>query len=260
MAAKGRPAGHKAPKKGIVGRMPVKRSINLVLVDENKINPVKAVLGVLLIAALALAFGKFLVADRLMAMSTATSRVNQLQQTLDDTLTAIEDFGEVEADYAHYTYDDMTDAEMGLVDRTEVVRLVSTIIKEQDNLFDMKVYAPRLDLLVEELAQGGNPYQSLSQFRQNVAALGAEIVAYREQVLSWSVEGNVLQVELTGKSLENLNKLARKVEQSPLVDTCSLTTANKDSKAQTLTSLESGVRGKFVIYLLLPAGEEVAAE
>jgi len=69
-----------------------------------------------------------------------------------------------------------------------------------------------------------------------------------------------LQVELTGKTLENLNKLARKVEESPIVDTCSLTTANKDSKARALTSLESGVRGKFMIYLMQPVEEEVAQE
>ena len=247
-------------EKGIAGRVPVKRSINLVLVDENKINPFKAVLGILLIAALAFAFGKFLVADRLVAMSHATDRVNHLRQTLDDTMAAIEGYGEVEATYAHYTYDGMNDAEMSQVDRAEVVNLISTIIKEQDNLFDMKAYTPRLKALVEELGAGSNPYQALSEFRQNVAALGAEILAYREQVLSWSVQDNVLQVELTGKTLENLNKLARKVEESPLVDTCSLTTANKDSKAKALTSLESGVRGKFMIYLMLPAEEEVATE
>ena len=260
MAAKGKPAGGKVPKKGIGARMPVKRSINLVLVDENKINPVKAALGIIVIIALAFAFGKFLVADRLVAMSQASGRVSQLQKTLDDTLAAIEGFGEVEATYAHYTYDDMNATETGLVDRAEVVNLVSTIIKDQDNLFDMKAYAPRLDNLVEELSSGGNPYLSLSEFRQKVSALGSEIVAYREQVLSWNVQGNVLQVELTGKTLENLNKLARKVEESPLVDTCSLTTANKDSKARALTSLESGVRGKFVIYLVQPVEEEVAEQ
>lgn len=260
MAAKVKPAAGKGPKKGIGGRMPVKRSINLVLVDENKINPVKAILGVILIVALAFVFSKYLVADRLIAMSQATGRVEQLQKTLDDTLAVIEEYGEVEATYAHYTYDGMTAAETSLVDRTEVVNLISNIIKEQDNLFDMKAYSPRLKLLLEDLSSGNNPYLSLVDFRRNVATLGAEIVAYREQVLSWNVQGNVLQVELTGKTLENLNKLARKVEESPIVDTCSLTTANKDSKARALTSLESGVRGKFMIYLMQPVEEEVAQE
>ena len=49
------------------GKLPTKRSINLVLVDENKINPLTAILGVLLIVVLAGAFSKFLVIDRLNA-------------------------------------------------------------------------------------------------------------------------------------------------------------------------------------------------
>ncbi len=257
MAAKGRPAGKTRPKKGIGGRLPVKRSINLVLVDENKINPVKAILSILLIIALAAAFGKFLVADRLSAMSTASARVAQLKNTLEETLAQVDGYGEVEANYAHYTYDDMNPTEMGRVDRTKVVELISDIIKEQDNLFDMKVYGPRLDELVVALRESGSPYTALSDFRSGVSTLGSEVVAYREQVLSWSVRDNILEVELTGKSLENLNRLARKVEENPLVDSCTLTTANKDARTMALTMLSSGVRGKFIIYLLMPADEEV---
>ena len=257
MAGKGRPAGKTRPKKGIGGRLPVKRSINLVLVDENKVKPLKAILSALLVIALAAAFGKFLVADRLTAMSQASSRISQLQKTLEETLADVDGYGEVEAKYAHYTYDDMNETEMGRVDRAQVVDLVSSIIKEQDNLFDMKAYAPRLETLVQALAESGSPLQGLSDFRSDVSALGSEIVAYREQVLSWSVKDNILEVELTGKSLENLNRLARKVEESPLVDSCTLTTANKDAHTMSLTALASGVRGKFIIYLLMPAEEEV---
>ena len=258
MAAKGRPSGKGHPKKGIGGRMPVKRSINLVLVDEGKINPLKAALGIILILALAAAFSKYLVLDRLTAVNQATNRVAQLQKTLDETRAAVEGYGEVEANYAHYTYDDMNPDETGRVDRYEIVNLISDIIRQQDNLFDMKVYELRLNQLVADMAESESPRRGLTDFQQGIAALGAEVMAYREQVLSWSVEGNVLQVELTGKSLENLNKLARKVEENPIVDSCTLTTANKDAKTLTITSLASGVRGKFLIYLTQPVEEEVA--
>ena len=237
--------------------MPTKRSINLVLVNEKKINIPKAILSTLLILALAFAFGKFLVADRLASMSTAANRAQQLQMTLDNTLASIEGFGEVEAEYAHYTYDDMTAAEMGNVDRTDVVELISAIIREQDNLFDVKAYNTRLDALVQEMAESGSPRQGLLDFRSNVLNLGTEIVNYREQVLSWSVKGNILEVEVTGKTLESMNRLARKVEESDIVDSCTLTTANKDANSMKLTSLTSGVRGKFLIYLVQPP-EEVA--
>ncbi len=256
MAAKERPASKALLKKGI-GRLPTKRSINLVLVDEKKIKPFRAILGMLLIVALAYAFGKFLVADRLAEMSTAASRVKQLEQTLSNTLATIEGYGEIEAKYAHYTFEDMTSTETGRVDRTEVVNLISTIIREQDNLFDINAYTPRLDALLDAMAESGSPRQGLLDFRQGVYSLGTEIVNYREQVLSWSVKDNILQVEVTGKSLENMNKLARKVEESPYVDSCTLTTANKDASTMSLTASTSGVRGKFLIYLVQPA-EEVA--
>ena len=46
-----------AKGKGVLkGKMPTKRSINLVLVDENKINPLTAILGILLILVLAVVF------------------------------------------------------------------------------------------------------------------------------------------------------------------------------------------------------------
>ena len=260
MAAKGRPTGKGRPAKGIKGRMPVKRSINLVLVNENKINPLKAALGIIIILALAGAFGKFLVYDRIAEASRATGRVAELQRTLDATMAAVTGYGDLEAKYAHYTYDDMTADETSRVDRSRIVNLISDIIRRQDNLFDMKVYTPRLRQLVDELADSGNPYYGLADFRAGVSTLGMEVAAYREQVLSWSVEGNVLQVELTGKSLENLNKLARQVEEDPIVDSCTLTTANKDAQTMRLTGLNSGVRGKFLIYLVQPVVEEEVAE
>ena len=238
--------------------MPVKRSINLVLVDENKINPIKAALGIILIVALAAVFSKFLVADRLVEMSKATGRVAQLQRALNEAMSAVEGFGEVETTYAHYTYDDMTKAELALVDRTQVVGLVRSIMLDQDNLFDVTRYNAGFSALLGDLNESGSPVQGLRNFRSSLNALGSQILAMREQVLSWSVEDNVLTVELTGKTLQKLNQIARELEQNPIVDSCTLITANKDAKSTKATAVSTGVRGKFLIYLIQPV-EEVEA-
>ena len=66
---------------------------------------------VLFILALAAAFSKFLVYDRLVEASQAQSRVNELQGILDTTLASIKQYGEVETVYAHFTQDGMTAAE-----------------------------------------------------------------------------------------------------------------------------------------------------
>lgn len=261
-AAKGKPAKEKKQKKSIGGRMPVKRSINLVLVDENKINPFKAILGVLVIAVLAAVFGKYLVYDRLVDMSRATYEVNQMRDTLDDLTDAIDSYGEVEDDYAHYTYDNMTPEELGLVDRIRVGELVKAIMDEQDSLFDMKAYNSQLLPMLTALGESGNPVTGLKAFRENVTVLGNKILAQREQVYSWSVTGNILTVELTGKSLKRLNQLARVAEACDITDSCSLSTANKDAASLIATASVDGVRAKFVIYLVKPvegAGKEADA-
>ena len=263
-AAKGKPLSGARSKKGIGGRMPTKRSINLVVVDENKINPIKAVLGILLILVLAAAFGKFLVYDRLAEVNQAQARVTDLQRRLDEMRDALQGYGEVETVYAHYTYDGMTAAEMALVDRADVVELISTIIREQDNLFDMNVYNARFhDLEAQMIEDAATPVYALRNFRRDVQALGEEVASYREQVLSWEVKDNQLQVEVTGKTLASMNSIARKVEKIDFVDSCTLTTAKKDAYTMRITGLPTGVQGKFQVYLMQPpepAEEEVPAE
>ena len=60
-AAKSCPAKGQKASKVFHGRMPVKRKINLTLINENRIDPLKAIPAILLILLLALVFGKFLV-------------------------------------------------------------------------------------------------------------------------------------------------------------------------------------------------------
>lgn len=183
--------GKRPPKKGLHGRMPVKRSINLILIDENKISPLKAVPAIILIIALAVAFSKFMVADRLIEMSKAQGEANRVANTLRTTNEALNGFEGIEDTYAHMTYAGMTSEELGRVDRVSILQLVSTI-----------------------LPQG-------------------------EYTRSWSVSGNILSVDITGRTLEYLNELSRRIEESPIVDTCAISTAVKNE--QTAVTAPNGV-------------------
>lgn len=175
--------GKRPPKKGLHGRMPVKRSINLVLIDENKINPLKALPGIILIVALAVLFSKYMVADRLIEMSKAQGEASRMASTLRTTTEALDGFEGIEDTYAHMTYAGMTGEELGRVNRVSILQLVSTI-----------------------LPQG-------------------------EYTRSWSVSGNILSVDITGRTLEYLNELSRRIEESPIVDTCAISTAVKNEQA-----------------------------
>ena len=120
-----------AKGKGVLkGKLPTKRSINLVLVDENKINPLTAILGILLIVVLAGVFSKFLVIDRLDAMAQAQGRVTRLQGDLDSAMDALDNIGDIGETYAHYTLEGMTAAELSRncsVDKAFISRLTGEL-------------------------------------------------------------------------------------------------------------------------------------
>ena len=195
-------------KKGIRGRIPVKRTINLVPVNEDKISWKLAVPGILLIVVLAGLFGKFLVADRLTAMSNAAARTARLQSELEDALALVSSYGDVEDTYAHYTFDGMTQEELGLVDRISVLELVKSII----------------------------PVGKTQK--------------------TWSLSGNILTMEIAAETLEDLNQLAREIEKDPIVDSCSITTANKNQDVVTgknkKTVTDTDVWARFIVYLQQP--------
>lgn len=176
-----RPAkGKGGSKKAFRGRLPSKRSINLILVNDKKISVLKAIPAVLLVLALAAAFSKFLVMDRLNAIYSSSSEVSRLRTNLVEARKLLKEYDGIEDDYAHLTYADMTSEEMGRVDRVKILELVSTILP------------------------AGNTAKS------------------------WSVSGNMLLVDISGGSLQNLNDLAREIEKSPIVDSCVITTATKN--------------------------------
>ena len=110
MAAEKKKAA-KAPGKGMVklrGRMPTKRSINLMVVDESKIKPLPAIGAILAILVLAAVFSKFLVIDRLNSINAAQAKITRLQSQLDKAMDALENIGDMDKTYAHYTLDGMT--------------------------------------------------------------------------------------------------------------------------------------------------------
>ncbi len=258
MAAKTKPGKAKRPPKaGGRGKMPVKKSINLALVDENKISVGKAIPGVLLIVVLAVLFSKYMVADRLIAMSQAANEATRLQANLNDALARVKEYGELEETYAHYTYAGMKAAELNLLDRTRVLELVNSVLPVTDSsLADSSLSLG--DLRGQILSNLGTVSKAEDTLRNTKAwrararqRLGVD-ARVEVNARAWSVSENVLTVEVSGVSLERLNQLARRMEESDIVDSCTLTTANK--KTGGAKSGES-VTGRFIVYLQQPPKE-----
>jgi len=244
----------KSAKGNVRGRMPTKTTINLMVVDENKIKPLQAIPAILAILVLAAVFSKFLVIDRLAAVSAANGRVSRLQRQLDETMDALESIGDVHKTYAHYTYDGMTSQELSLVDRTQVVDLVVSAlppVPPGPTEEDLEGIANKL---FREAPVTGN--DSLDEARRQARLeLLSQVVAVPEYTInSWEVANNLLTLDVTGKTLERMNELAREIEKSPIVDSCSISTAKKDPKSKSVT----GVQTRFIVYLQQPAEAEDA--
>ena len=106
------------------GHLPVKRDINLAGQDEKAIDLRAAIPAIVLILIAAFLFGKFAVADRLLAVSRAEGEVRALQTQINEGYRRIDSFGEISDVYAHYTYSGMTDEEVHRADRADVLRLL----------------------------------------------------------------------------------------------------------------------------------------
>ena len=122
--------GKKSEKKagGKRGKLPVKRSINLAMTDEKPVNLKVGIPAFILILVAAFAFGKFAVADRLVAVSRAEGQVSALQSELNMAYDKLNSFGELTEIYAHYTYSGMTQEEISRADRASAIALIRRVI------------------------------------------------------------------------------------------------------------------------------------
>ena len=242
-------ADKKSPEKGgrarkaLRGRMPTKRTINLILVDENKINPAHAVLGIIAIVILAGLFSKFLVADRLLAMTASASKVSRLQSDLNQAMAAIGEHGDVEDTYAHYTMAGMTRQELDLVDRSQMLGMVDEAMPEEPTPENLIQFGNKLSTLFDRYT--GSEGMTLDEFNHGVLALLWEALPPQYGIMSWSVSGNVLTMEVSGYTLRTLNTLARTLEKSPIVDTCAIVTARKDQRQDQ----RGMVQARLTVYL-----------
>ena len=128
--------------------MPSKRTINLAPIGVKKIDLRLAAGGILLILLLASAFGKFLVADRLNAVIRAEGEVTALQSDLQGIYRRVASYGDLETEYAHYTYSGMTKEELAMADRAEVVRIVQKETGEAARLISWNLSGNLLTLSV----------------------------------------------------------------------------------------------------------------
>lgn len=146
-----------AIKKSMRGRLPVKRTINLARAGVETIDPKAATAGIILIILAAAIFSKIFVADRLAAMFRADAEAAKLQSQLDSAYAQIGAYGDLEDEYAHYTYSGMTKEERSLVDRPAVIRMIQTEAESYDDTIEWSLSGNVLTINVS-----GNDLQQIN--------------------------------------------------------------------------------------------------
>ena len=211
-----KPKGANDKKASSRGKLPTKRTINLAQIGVETINPKAATAGIILIVMAAVVFGKFLVADRLTGMFRANGEASRLQAQLNAEYEKIDSYGDLEDQYAHYTYSGMTEEELSLVDRASVIQMVQREAESMD------------------------------------------------EAVEWSLSGNLLTITVTGRDLEEINQMVRRLETYDLVNTCTVTNAVKDDQKKVTKNTTDAVdpqtgkivRANILAYLQNPGEAE----
>ena len=147
------------------GRLPDKRSINLAVIGKNNINLVIAVPAIIAIVLVAFVFGKFAVADRLLAATRAEQEVNAIQAQIDEGYDKISGYGDITEIYSHYTYSGMTEEELNRADRVKVMDMLSRVVLPRATISTWTVTSNTLVLTMT-----GSTLQEINQISQDLMA------------------------------------------------------------------------------------------
>lgn len=125
------PASHteqKKQKKISRSRLPVKRTINFAAVSVKRIRWYVALPLILLILAGSAVFSRYAVINRFIEVDRASSEVAALRRELEASYRELTQYGEMDEQYAHYTYSDMTEEELTRIDRVMVVEMLESVL------------------------------------------------------------------------------------------------------------------------------------
>ena len=181
-----------------------KDTFNLARKPKKKVSAAQIVLAIGIILAV-FAVAKFAFFDRYSKLADLKKQAESALEKVDANNEEIKRIEADTEDFAHFTDAEMTEEELELVDRAELLRMVDKRIR---------------------------PFA---------------------KVRSWTLEDNVLRVQIDKTTLEKVNKIVTEMDKEELVDYSYMQTAAGDNE-----ELQPGaeVSADMTTYLKLPAAEE----
>ncbi len=136
------------------GKLPSKREIDLASVTEKTMNIKAAVIGTILIVAAATAFSIFGVAGRYAKLFSEEAKAAEAKRQLDEAYETLAGYEMTYEEYAHYTFEDMTEEELTQVERSDAIKLLDDKVigrceveywSVSGNVLEVKIVGSTLD-------------------------------------------------------------------------------------------------------------------
>ena len=164
------------------GSLPTKRSINLMGVGQKPLNLKVAIPAIILIVIAALLISKFAVVDRLIAVSEANRKLEDVNLRLKNGWEQVEEYGDLTTDYAQYTFSDMNEDELTRPDRVAVINMIRRVILPKVSLDKWYLTGATLNLTMSA--------DSLTEINQVVRELEQEALVKSCTMDSYEQQGN----------------------------------------------------------------------
>lgn len=171
---KNRPTKIKAPRP--------KYYLNLAGYNKKQVNPVKFGIIVAIVAILIILFAKFLVFDRFAELQRAESEAASLKSQIDANYAKIKELDGLSDEYAHYTFSGMSEDEMALVSRVDVMEMINRLIVPHATVSSWSLQGNTLSLTVNDT--------TLSMANHMVANMGAEPIVNYSFVQTAATDGS----------------------------------------------------------------------
>lgn len=189
------------------GRMPSKRSINFAEIGKQKSHYWSAIPVIAVVLVVAALVAKFGVLDRLKVVSDEEAKTAELQTQLNQAYEKVNSFGQLTEQYARLTYSGMTDAEVTLADRVEVLNLIDTVLMGKCTVKSWDLNGNELIIDVET---EGNEFRHISMLsdalEQDPRVATSTVSTSSSYIVSSSVEGVEDRYMTSGRIKVKLNK------------------------------------------------------
>ena len=169
------------------GRTPTKREINLAGVTEKGMDIKTAAAAIVLIIVAATIFSIFGVGGRFAKLAAAEREAADAQRQLDQAYETLAGYEMTQEEYAHYTFENMTEEELSQVEREDVLRLLDAKVigrceveywSVSDNVLQLRIVGSTLeqvnrilqDLISDDLVSYGTVSMAQKEDREETGS------------------------------------------------------------------------------------------